>query len=80
MFLVVTHPTPQSFTLTSILFFSSFDSLVLVGDLIVNIRLGIVLLLTGTVERSYRTVYPKTLHFATLITLHTFLPASEFVP
>ena len=33
LFLVINHPTPQSLTLTSIRFFSSFDSLVLVGDL-----------------------------------------------
>jgi len=36
--------------------------------------------LTETVERYYHTLYPKTLHFTTLITPRTFIPASKLVP
>jgi len=42
-------------------------------------QLGIVSLLTETVESFYLTVYPKTLQLTTLITPHTFIPTSNLV-
>jgi len=46
---------------------------------IVNIQLGIVSLLTETVESFYLTVYPKTMQLTTLITQLTLIPASNLV-